>query len=89
MIFTWECKDEDDQKTVRQVLIQAGFSNRLLKKVRRLGSITVNGRSLRLIDRINSGEILLISLPEPQDQAGLRQDPELDVIYIDDWCRYQ
>ncbi len=85
MIFTWKCQNKDDQKTVRQVLTQAGFSNRLLKKIRRLGSITGNGRSLRLIDRISSGDILLISLPEPQDQTALRQDPELDVIYIDDW----
>ena len=85
MIFTWKCKDVDDQKTVRQILTQAGFSNRLLKKIRRLGSITSNGRSLRLIDRISSGEILLIILPEPQDQTALRQDPELDIIYLDDW----
>ncbi|HHU07355.1 MAG TPA: hypothetical protein GXZ59_03310, partial [Clostridiaceae bacterium] len=85
MIYRYECKDEDAEKSVRQVLTRAGFSTRLLKRVRHYGNVTVDGKHLRLIDHIKAGDTIVVTLPEPQDTASIRQDPDLDIVYLDDW----
>lgn len=85
MIYKYTCKDEDAEKSVRQVLTRAGFSSRLLKRVRHQGSVTVNGIPLRLIDPIESQDTIIVTLPEPQDTEAIRQDLDLDIVYLDDW----
>ena len=85
MIFTWNCQNEDEQKTVRQVLTRAGFSTRLLKRIRHHGNILLEGKPLRLIDRVKAGDTLIVLLPEPQDYEPIVADPDLDIIFQDDW----
>lgn len=85
MIYKYKCKDEDAEKSVRQILTRAGFSTRLLKRVRRQGSVMAAGKNLRLIDRIKAGDTIVVTLPEPQDTVDIRQDPDLDTIFLDDW----
>ncbi len=85
MLFSWECQEKEDQKTIRQVLIGAGFSSRILKRIRRQGSISINNLPQRLIDRVKAGDLIVVKIDEPQDNQMIKHDPEIDLIYLDDW----
>ncbi|MDR2647038.1 MAG: RluA family pseudouridine synthase [Oscillospiraceae bacterium] len=73
----------DDGKKVFSVLRGNGVSARLLGKLKRTdGGITRNGAHARTIDRVQTGDLLCVSLPE--DCTAIEATPlELDIVFED------
>jgi 23S rRNA pseudouridine1911/1915/1917 synthase len=60
------------------------FSRNLIQKMVKNGAITVNDNEVKSSHQINPGDIVRITLPEPQPKEITPEDIPLDIIYEDD-----
>lgn len=71
----------DGRKTVHFLRGYCGFSSRLMRKVKY--ALKCNGEPTRTIDRIKSGDIISVSIPD-DDALPELTEAEIDVVYEDD-----
>lgn len=56
-------------------------SRRTLSKCKRLGAITCGGKSIRTIDRVSPGDVIVLELPEEQGTAAPNPALRVPVLY--------
>jgi len=81
---TLECTVPEslEGKPLRQVLIrQLHISRRLLARLKSPDLVTVNGRPVRLIDPVSSGDRILVRLPEDRPVIPVSGQPRLPVLW--------
>ena len=77
-------KDFDGDKVLWYLRGQAKLSARLVASLKTFPEgILLNGEHIRTIDRIHTGDVLTVNIPEGESTAEAR-DGELDIIYEDD-----
>ena len=60
------------------------FSRSALAKLIENGALTVNGKSVSKNYRMSAGDVVEITLPEPEPCEAIPQDIPLDIVYEDD-----
>ncbi len=74
----------DGKKAVHFLRGECGFSARLVKKIKYSpGGMLLNGEPVRTIDRIKSGDIISISIPDDEVLPEITE-AEIDIIYEDE-----
>lgn len=77
-------KDYDGDKVLWYLRGQAKLSARLVASLKTFPEgILLNGEHIRTIDRIHTGDVLTVNIPEGESTAEAR-DGEIDVVYEDD-----
>lgn len=75
----------DNHKQIREFLREFGVSASLLTKLKNTeNGITLNGKFARSIDRINSGDILVISIENKGHMPAALKDSNVHKIYEDE-----
>lgn len=79
-------ESDDGHRAVDVLCKNTGMSRLLSKKIRIYGSLLRNGEHCRMIDPVHSGDVLIAEYwPHGINLPPLRQDPDLPVIFQDDW----
>ncbi|MDO4289181.1 MAG: RluA family pseudouridine synthase [Eubacterium sp.] len=69
---------------VKEVLVRRyGYSSRLLRQIKREGTLTINGRDCWLTDTVENGDEVTITFPEETFDFKAVAGP-LDIVYEDD-----
>ncbi|MDD3931220.1 MAG: RluA family pseudouridine synthase [Eubacteriales bacterium] len=87
MEITYCVSEEDHQQRAVDVLIRrTGMSRMLSKKVRLYGTLLCNGKPHRMIDPVQSGDVLIARYPSSNLEKPLIKHHEMiDILYQDDW----
>ncbi len=62
----------------------SNLSRRFLQDAIKQGTVTVNGKTAKQSQKLNSGDVIILTLPEPPSKDILPEDIPLDIIYEDD-----
>lgn len=77
-------KEYDGQKVICFLRGEAGISCRLLKALKRIeNGITLNGKHIRTIDIMHTGDVLSVDIPCPDSEIQPVEMP-LEILYEDD-----
>lgn len=87
MQLNYTVTEKDNGRRAVDVLCsRTGMSRVTGKKIRLYGSLMKNGQHWRMIDPVETGDILVAEYwPEGNKPAPLRMDPLLPVVYQDEW----
>jgi 23S rRNA pseudouridine1911/1915/1917 synthase len=78
--------EDNGRRAVDVLCSRTGMSRLMSKKVRLYGSLTCNGKHIRMIESVAVGDVLEAQYwPEGKHNIELRDDPLLPVIFQDDW----
>lgn len=70
------------EMTVKQLLLNEGFSKRLITAVKQNGQLSVNSSPVFVNECLHPGQILRVELP-PQESALIPAPMKLDILYED------
>lgn len=74
-------EEYEGRKVIHFLRGYCGFSSRLMRKVKY--ALTLNGEQARTIDRIKSGDIIGVTIPD-DDALPEITEAEIDIVYEDD-----
>ncbi len=74
-------EEYDGRKVVHFLRGYCGFSSRLMRKVKY--ALTLNGEQTRTIDRLKTGDIIGVAIPD-DDALPEITEAEIDIVYEDD-----
>ena len=81
--ISYKCKAEDDGLLVKEILrLRLKLSSHLLKKIKPLGGIMLNGERCGVRHRVKPGDVVSVRYPEETSYFE-PQDIPLDVVYED------
>ena len=69
---------------VRTVLSRSGFSRHEVSRLKFRGEIRCGGRSLRVSDRLEAGDILTLVFPETDTSGDMLSDVPVNILYEDE-----
>ena len=82
--ITYKCTEKDAGLLVKEILrSRIGLSSRLMKKLKPLEGISVNGERTSVRRRVEPGDVVAVSYPDEESYFE-PQDIPLDVVYEDD-----
>ncbi|MCJ7550457.1 MAG: RNA pseudouridine synthase, partial [Anaerolineae bacterium] len=61
----------------------ADLSRTAVQRLIEAGAITVNGRAVQVSHKVQAGDVISVSVPEPEPVALLAEAIPLDVLYED------
>ena len=84
MKINYTIEDRYDNWEIRDILRDRfDMSNNMIKRVKLYGIMEINGIHRRVIDKVNSGDVMRA---EYEDDAGrLKQDTGIKIYYEDEW----
>lgn len=74
-------EEYDGRKVIHFLRGYCGFSSRLMRKVKY--ALTLNGNQSRTIDRIKTGDVIGVTIPD-DDAVPEITEAEIDIVYEDD-----
>ena len=74
-------EEYEGRKTIHFLRGYCGFSSRLMRKVKY--ALKCNGQPTRTIDRLRSGDIISVCIPD-DDILPEITEAEIDIVYEDD-----
>ncbi|MET3683363.1 23S rRNA pseudouridine1911/1915/1917 synthase [Alkalibacillus flavidus] len=85
IVLSWTVERKYDQWLVREYLLDVrAFSSRLLKRVKQDGKIDVGGRAVTVRERLRSGDVIQVTMPEePRSDAVTPYRMSLEIVYVD------
>ena len=85
MILSYRINQEDAGKTVKQIIAREfALSSRLMSKLKKTGSIKVNGESVTVRKIVNCSDLLTVESVDTPSENVIMSDIPLDVLYEDD-----
>ena len=82
--ITYNCTEKDEGLLVKEIIrSRLGLSSRLMKKLKPLEGITVNGERTSVRRRVAAGDLVEVCWPDEESWFE-PQDIPLDVVYEDD-----
>ncbi len=82
--ITYECTEKDAGLLVKEILrSRIGISSRLMKKLKPLEGISVNGERTSVRRRVEPGDVVAVSYPDEESYFE-PQDIPLDVVFEDE-----
>lgn len=87
MLIQYSVTESDQgQRAVDVLCKNTGMSRLMSKKIRIYGSLLRNGIHCRMIDKVNTGDVLIAEYwPHGKESVDLKNDPELPYIFRDEW----
>lgn len=61
-----------------------GLSRSYIQKLLKEGGITVNGKAVKSNYKLNTGDVILVQIPDPEPMDILPEDIPLDILYEDE-----
>ena len=89
--YQYSVDKEYKNNKIRDILINCGFSGRLISTIKREGKLLLNGEPVRFVDRAKKGDLIDVFLPEEKEWLKPIKG-DFDIIYEDsevliDWNR--
>lgn len=86
MYLSYQVTDQDQGRRAADVLVdRTGMSRLMVKKIRLHGQLKVNGSPHRMIDPVQSGDVMDVSLISRQGPVRIHPRPDIPLLFQDDW----
>ncbi len=83
--LVWQAPADMPPRNIREVLRhELGLSGTVIRRLRQPGLLTIDGRPVRVVDRIGAGSLLEAWMAEPDDSTVAPEPIPIDILHEDE-----